>query len=270
MTGRRGLLVAAVICAVVGGGAALSGVGTGGQRSMSLVASRNEQHQSGGKAFAARLRKPSSAHSLAARRRALNAALRRAPILRHQIRPFKALHGSEGTKSQALRMAAAMLSASVSRDAGDAKAAAFSAESNSNESTNSGLHTVYEGSNVAAGLLPTARALCFVEVVSGSSSSVCTTNPDVSSGLGLLLHTAGEYRLVGVLPEGATGLTVEEAGGAKIEVPLDAEDGYSFATKGAPITMLVTNSNSPAYSVPLNGPKKTSATVGSSPAATGG
>lgn len=249
-----------------------SGVGSSGQRNMSLVASRGEQHRTGGESFSARP-KPFGTHASPARRRAIawrGAALWRAPILRHQIRPFKALHGPAGTSSQALRKAAATLSTSMSRGAGDAKAASFSADPNPSESTNGGLYTVYEGSSVSAGLLPTARALCFVEVVSGTSSSVCTTNPDVSSGLGLLLHIAGEYRLVGVLPEGATGLTVEEVGGAMVEVPLDAEDGYSFATKGTPITMRVTNNNNPAYSVPLNGPTTTPTAGQSRPATTGG
>jgi hypothetical protein len=267
MTRKRGLIIVGLICIVLSGLVAFNGVGGSGQINMSLVALR-EQQGTGGNPF--------GPHLLPARRRRRaiteprGAVLRRAPILRHQIRPFKVLRGPVGTKSQALRMAAATLSAAVSPGAGDAKAASFSAESNPTESASGGLHTVYEGSNVSAGLLPTARALCFVEVVSETSSSVCTTNPDVSSGLGLLLHTAGEYRLVGVLPEGATSLTVEEAGGAKIEVPLDAEGGYSFATKGTPITMRVSNSNSPVYNVPLNVPASSSPAAVQSPATPGG
>jgi hypothetical protein len=247
MRRKRYLVALVVICVVLGGGAAFGGVSVSDQRSTSLVASHSEKHRTRGRV-----------------------ALRRAPILRHQIHPFKALHDPVGTKNQALRMAAAALSASLSPGAGSAKAASLSAEPNPSESTSGSLHMVYENSNVSAGLLPTARALCFVEVVSEISSSVCTTNPDVSSGLGLALHTAGEYRLVGVLPEGATGLTVEETGGATIEVPLNTENGYSFATKVTPITMRVTNSNSTAYSVPLNGPKTPTAAASESPATTGG
>lgn len=264
MIRKRRLVIAVALCAVLSGGVLLSGAG-GSQKNLSLAAARSEQ-PTGGKPHSARLL-PARRRVIAGRRRAVLRHVR----LHHQIRPFKALHGPVGTKSQALRMAAASLAAYVSptADARDASAASVSAEPTPSESASGGLHTVYEGSNVSAGLLPTDQGLCFVEVVSGTISSICTTNPVVSSGLGLLLHTAGEYQLVGVLPEGASTLTVEEASGATIEVPLDTEDGYAVTTKVAPITMRVTNSNSSAYSVPLNGPKTLPEAV-QSPATPGG
>jgi hypothetical protein len=184
------------------------------------------------------------------------AGLRR--VMLHQRRPFKALRdGPVGTKNQALRESSASLAASVlpetSLRASTANVASASAEPTASE-PGSGLRTVYEGSGVAAGLLPTSEGLCFIEIVSEIGSSICTTNPNVSSGLGLLLHVAGEYHLVGVLPEGAASARLEEANGEVIDAPLDAEDGYAITTKSVPTALRITNSNGSAASVRLNGP----------------
>lgn len=118
-----------------------------------------------------------------------------------------------------------------------------SAEPDSTEPEPGLLRTVYASASVTTGLFPTNSGVCFVAVISGVSSSTCNSTANASAGIGLLLHNNGEYHLAGVLPEEATEATIEEAGGAAVEAPLNPDRGYAVTTKAEPAKLVVTNSN---------------------------
>jgi hypothetical protein len=113
------------------------------------------------------------------------------------------------------------------------------------------LHTVYHSATITTGLVPKDGGVCFVGTVSGESSAICTTAEGASSGLGLMVTSAGEYHIMGVLPEGAIGAKVEDPSGALVNAPLNGEDGYAITTKVAPAKLRVTNSDGSQYEVSI-------------------
>lgn len=174
----------------------------------------------------------------------LNAAhtlprVRERPATPKQKRLFKVLR-STASASETLRDAASLIAAPM-MEGHNARAASAST---------SELRTVYESGNITTGILPTTQGLCFVSVVAGINSSLCTTTASAAKGgLGLLVSQGHDYYLTGVLVEGAKRAVVEEASGARVETPLDGEDGYAVALESAPRLVVVTEEDGSVYKV---------------------
>jgi hypothetical protein len=143
-----------------------------------------------------------------------------------QVRMFKAFRDPAGATSQALQASATRL------------AALSAAEPHASEPQPGLLRTVYSSRDVTAGVFPTGRGLCFVAVVSGIGSSICTTTRSARAGLGLLLHTEGGYHVVGVLPDGAKAPVVTQASGEAATAPLSHQEGYAATTKTEPTAVM--------------------------------
>lgn len=159
-----------------------------------------------------------------------------------QKRLFKVFRDPASPTSQTLRNGADLFAVPVV--AGPQPAVAGPSE----------LRTVFESSTITTGMFSTNQGLCFVGIVSGISSSLCTTTAAASKGgLGLLMHRGQEYDVMGVLPEGAKRAAVEEANGARIETPLDGADGYAFTIESEPNNLVVTDENGSVYEVGLAG-----------------